>query len=109
MSVPPTYLKRRKLGWYVQLPVPQMHQEAMGTKVLTRSLRTRDEGEAHKLRHRVIAELQQLINQATPAAPEALTAEGILEAARAHGQGWMRARYRQQMPCLRWMLRWATS
>lgn len=81
MSVPPTYLKRRKLGWYVQLPVPQRYQDAMGQKVLTRSLRTRDESEAHKLRHRVIAELQQLINQATPAAPKALTAEGVLEIA----------------------------
>lgn len=81
MSVPPTYLKRRKLGWYVQLPVPQRYQEVMGAKVLTRSLRTRDEGEAHKLRHRVIAELQQLISLAAPSAPKALTAEGILESA----------------------------
>ena len=81
MSVPPTYLKRRKLGWYVQLPVPLKHQEAMGAKVLTRSLRTRDESEAHKLRHRVIAELQQSINQTVAAAPKAPTAEAILESA----------------------------
>ncbi|WP_267224125.1 tyrosine-type recombinase/integrase [Dyella silvae] len=81
MSVPPTYLKRRKLGWYVQLPVPQRHQAAMGTKVLTRSLQTRDEVEAHKRRHRVIADLQQLIAQVAPAAPRALTPEVILESA----------------------------
>jgi integrase len=76
----PTYLKRRKLGWYVQLPVPRSQQHALGCKVLTRSLQTRDEGEALRRRHRVIAELQALLTE-TPKAPPAETPEAILQRA----------------------------
>src|SRR3954471_2225164 len=60
----PSYLKRRKLGWYVQLAVPTALQSVIGAKVLTRSLKTRDESEARRLRHAVIAELQAQLQRA---------------------------------------------
>ncbi|MGN6314614.1 MAG: tyrosine-type recombinase/integrase [Rhodanobacteraceae bacterium] len=82
MSAPPTYLKRRKRGWYVQLSVPRKLQAAVGAKVLTRSLGTRDETEALRLRHKVIAELQQHIADAAHEGPQEITPERILETAR---------------------------
>lgn len=64
----PSYLKRRRLGWYVQLAVPVALQPIVGAKVLTRSLRTRDEAEAKRRRHGVIAELQQQLERSAAAA-----------------------------------------
>ena len=72
MSRNPSYLKRRKLGWYVQLAVPTSLQSVIGAKVLTRSLKTRDESEARRLRHAVIAELQALLQRAAAAASGAI-------------------------------------
>ena len=60
----PSYLKQRRLGWYVQLPVPRELQDAMGCKVLTRTLSTRDKVTAQQRRHAVIAELQLEMVQA---------------------------------------------
>ena len=73
----PTYLKQRRRGWYVQLAVPKHLQESMGRKVLTRSLQTRDRAEAMRRRHRVIAELQDLI-AGTPEVPASGTPEALL-------------------------------
>lgn len=72
----PTYLTKRGSVWYVQVPVPRDRQEAVGAKTLERSLRTRDEPLALRLRHAVIAEFQERIDGSSsgPAAnaPEAL-------------------------------------
>jgi integrase len=65
----------------VQLPVPRDKQAALGCKTLERSLRTRDESEAHRLRHRVIAELQDRISGAVPTLSPELTPEAILKIA----------------------------
>lgn len=81
MSRNPSYLKRRKLGWYVQLAVPASLQSIVGAKVLTRSLKTRDESEARRLRHGVIAELQAQLKRAESAASGA-THPLIVEAER---------------------------
>jgi hypothetical protein len=63
--MPPSYLKKRKLGWYVYLPIPKAQQAAMGGRTaLTESLRTRDEREAQRLRHEVIGRLQKQIAEA---------------------------------------------
>lgn len=81
----PSYLKQRRLGWYVQYPVPRAAQAAVGAKVLVRSLGTRDAAEAQKLKHAVIAELQSIIAQAlakaAPPAPVLPTAADLLETA----------------------------
>ena len=77
----PSHLKQRRLGWYVQLAVPRSRQEALGCKVLTRSLQTRDYGEALKRRHKALAELQSLIND-TPQASAVGSPEALLEAAK---------------------------
>ena len=78
----PSYLKQRRLGWYVQVAVPAKLQVAVGAKVLTRSLGTRDEAEARKRRHAVIAELQSLVAQAAARdAPEESSAGALLETA----------------------------
>ena len=81
MTPLPSYLKQRRLGWYVQLSVPLSRQAALGCKTLTRSLQTRDPKEAERRRHRVIAELQALIETAAPQLAED-TPQGILETAR---------------------------
>ena len=81
-SAVPSYLKKRRLGWYVQVAVPAALQAVVGAKVLTRSLGTRDEAEARKRRHAVIAELQSLVAQAAAhAAPEEPSAGALLETA----------------------------
>lgn len=64
MAGTPSYLKRRRLGWYVQLAVPVALQAAVGAKVLTRSLQTRDLAEARRRSHAVVAELQHRIADA---------------------------------------------
>lgn len=76
----PSYLKLRRLGWYVQLAVPRDRWQAVGAKVLTRSLHTRDRREADLRKHAVIAELHSLIAQAavSPAKSPARTAEDLL-------------------------------
>jgi integrase len=61
---PPLYLKRVKGTYYVQVPVPADKQEALGRKTLERSLRTKDEDVAYRLRHTVIAEFQSKIDKA---------------------------------------------
>jgi integrase len=61
---PPLYLKRIKGTYYVQVPVPSDKQESLGRKTLERSLRTKDEGVAHRLRHTVIAEFMAEIEKA---------------------------------------------
>ena len=73
----PTYLKQRRRGWYVQLAVPRHRQAELGCKVITRSLRTQDRSEAMRLRHRVIAEIQELFSVAS-GAPRTGTPEGLL-------------------------------
>lgn len=76
--MPPSYLKQRRKGWYVQLAVPRALQPVIGAKVLTRSLQTRDETEALRKRHKVIADLQSMLDAAAAAqqvpagSPEAL-------------------------------------
>lgn len=73
---PPTYLTKRGPIWYVQVPVPKPRQQAIGAKTLERSLRTRDEAVALRLRHSVIAEFQARIEGAhegpSGESPEAL-------------------------------------
>ena len=76
----PTYLKRRRLGWYVQLAVPVALQAMVGAKVLTRSLSTRDESEARRRSHAVIAELQQRI-AAAASAPAQSDVDSLLSTA----------------------------
>lgn len=83
MAASYTYLKQRKLGWYVQVAVPRQLQATLG-KTLTRSLRTRDEVEAQRRKHAVVAEFQSLIRQAAaiaPPPPAELTPEGLIKAA----------------------------
>ena len=79
----PSYLKQRRLGWYVQVPVPRALQAAVGAKVLTRSLSTRDLSEARKRRHAAIADLQSRIAQAVARGPDNSlpTAAGLLQTA----------------------------
>jgi integrase len=83
MAAAPSYLKKRKLGWYVQVAVPRELQPILGTSPILRSLRTRDEAEARKRRHGTIATIFSEFRQAaavTPA-PSASTPEGMLQAA----------------------------
>ncbi|HEY5970835.1 MAG TPA: DUF6538 domain-containing protein [Pseudoxanthomonas sp.] len=61
---PPLYLKRVKGTFYVQVPVPADRQDALGCKTKERSLRTRDEGVALRLRHAVVAEFMAEIDSA---------------------------------------------
>lgn len=87
MTRAPTHLKQRKKGWYVQLAVPTKFQPAMGgKKVLVKSLGTRDEVEALRLRHPVITAMQMQMAEALAAAegrtPPELTPEVILQYAR---------------------------
>lgn len=83
MASSSTYLKQRKLGWYVQIAVPKDLQAILQCKTITRSLNTRDEVEAHKRKHGVIAEIQSTLRQATAVAPSPTpaTPEGLLRAA----------------------------
>lgn len=78
---PPLYLTQRGPIWYVQVPVPKAAQEALKCKTLSRSLRTRDEAEAHRLRHSVVAEFFQAIDQVTGHKP-ATSAADLVELAR---------------------------
>jgi integrase len=54
----------------------------MGTKVLTRSLQTRDESEALRRRHKVIAELQALIESVAPTEVHRISPADLVEKAR---------------------------
>jgi integrase len=87
MSRAPSYLKRRRLGWYVQLTVPRDIQETVGAKVLTRSLQTQDLAEANRRKHAVLAEWHALFAQAAaqdappPKRPVRETPERLLQIA----------------------------
>lgn len=65
----PSYLKQRKLSWYVQVPVPRQYQAAAGKLVIVRSLGTRDKAEANKRKHGVIAEILAELEQAGTGRP----------------------------------------
>lgn len=58
MARAPSYLKQRRLGWYVQYPVPKPLWERVGAKTIERTLSTRDPIEAQQKRHAVIAAIQ---------------------------------------------------
>lgn len=58
--------------------MPAALQAAVGAKVLTRSLGTRDEAEARKRRHAVIADLQSLVTQAAARASSQVSSAGTL-------------------------------
>jgi len=83
MAASPSYLKKRKLGWYVQVAVPRELQPILGTSPILRSLRTRDEAEARKRRHEVVAAIFSEFRQAAAVAPApaASTPTEILQAA----------------------------
>ncbi|WP_242104159.1 tyrosine-type recombinase/integrase [Lysobacter sp. M2-1] len=53
------YLKQRKLGWYVLLPVPKELQQILGKDRTERTLRTRDKREAEKRKHAAIVSIQR--------------------------------------------------
>lgn len=80
-----SHLKRRKLGWYVQVAIPREHQAALQRKTIVRSLQTRDEIEAHRRKHAVIADIFSEIQQASAVAPATAvvqkTPEDLLQAA----------------------------
>lgn len=73
----PKYLKQRNGVWYVQLRVPANLKPQLGA-TLIRSLKTRDESEASRKSHAVIAEFQARISEAAANAPSN-TAAGRLE------------------------------
>lgn len=84
MAASHSYLKKRKKGWYVQLAIPRAAQATLGCKTIARSLKTRDEVEAHRLKHAVIAEIQSTIRQAlavTPAQSQQVTPDHLLSSA----------------------------
>lgn len=76
MARSPTYLKQRRLGWYVQYPVPKHLWERVGSKTIERTLRTRDPIEAQRTRHAVIAAIQRELGiaegRSVPRAAESL-------------------------------------
>ena len=77
-----SYLKQRKLGWYVQVHVPPKLQAEVGKRVIVRSLGTRDKGEADRRKHGVIADILAGFGQGT-AAPghDSLTPTDLLKLA----------------------------
>lgn len=82
---PPLYLKRVKGTYYVQVPVPADKQGLVGRKTLERSLRTKDEGVAHRLRHTVIAEFMAEIDAA--GRPAAVGADALVHLAEQVAKG----------------------
>lgn len=77
----PSYLKRRKLGWYVQVAVPRRLQESIGQAVVVRSLGTRDRAEANRRKHAAVADILASFDRAdsrpAPGTPEGLLALAI--------------------------------
>lgn len=81
--ISPQYLTRRKNGvYYVQVPVPLRLRPAVGQRLLERSLRTRDEATAHKLKHAVIAEFQGQIATAESLPPPPSGSAALVSLAR---------------------------
>lgn len=81
--ISPQYLTRRKNGvYYVQVPVPLRLRPAVGQRLLERSLRTRDEAAAHKLKHAVIAEFQGQIATAERLPPPPSGSAALVSLAR---------------------------
>lgn len=56
------YLIKRHQTWYVNLRVPPKLVDIIGKQRLQRSLKTRDVNEANRLKHAVVAELQNYFN-----------------------------------------------
>lgn len=79
----PKYLKQRNGVWYVQMRVPANLRPQLGA-TLIESLKTRDEAEANRKRHAVIAKFQARISEAEGSAVTNTTTgrlEGLLERA----------------------------
>jgi integrase len=83
MSSAPTHLKKRRLGWYVQVAIPRKLQHVLGKSPILRSLQTRDEAEAKRLRHKVLDEIFSEFRRLESVGPERQQSpEAILESAR---------------------------
>lgn len=63
------YLKRRREGWYIQVAVPVKLHGAFGSKVILRSLNTRDLTEAQSRRWPKLVEIQAVFRQMAGGAP----------------------------------------
>lgn len=77
----PKYLKKRGDIWYVQMRVPTDLVQHIGATTKIRSLKTRDEAEALRRRHAVVAEFQAEFDQAARMPPPPSRLEALLERA----------------------------
>ncbi len=75
------YLKKRRLGWYFQIAVPQKLRGALGKATITASLQTRDLNEALTRRWSKLVEVQELFARVErrPPSDEPLDPEALLE------------------------------
>lgn len=75
------YLKKRRLGWYFQIAVPQKLRGALGKATITASLQTRDLNEALTRRWHKLVEVQELFARVErrPPPAEPLDPQALLE------------------------------
>ena len=76
-------LKRQKLTYYARYVVPRPLRRAVGRSEVLRTLQTQDLREAHKRKHRVLAQLQEMVSKiAVEASLPKERAEYVLTTAR---------------------------
>ena len=76
------YLIKRHQTWYVNLRVPPKLVDIIGKQRLQRSLKTRDVNEANRLKHAVVAELQNYFNTVRKALESGTPLSDLSNAAR---------------------------
>lgn len=81
-----SYLKQRRKGWYIRVPVPKYAQEAYGQKEVTRTLKTKSLSEAKQRKHAALTQIYSEINEAV--SEQAVTPDTI---------EWLKKHYRNIM------------